>query len=1213
MRRALAAAVIVCAASCAARTPPPAAIRALPTDAVPARAEHVIDTLLERFDEGAAMDHVLFMSRFWRLAGNDGFDRSIDRLRERLLAGGFAEDRRENRLAAFDEPTVFVHAYPQSGHGWQHDEGTLAIVNADGTETEVLSKAQHRVALCINSFPTPPGGRVLRLVDVGAGRAADFEGLDLKDAVVLGDASPSVLWRRAMTSGAAGVVSTALPDYISPVPPGAPVPPRDEWDILQWSSVPYDAELKGFGFKASPRAAAELRRGLAAGQTQVRVSIRSEFTGREARMLIAEIPGASRPHERVVIAAHVQEPGANDNASGSATLTEMAVALRAALRDGTVARPQRTLTFLWIDEISGSRQWLSDFSREAEGVQWMFSLDMTGEDIAKTGGSFLVERWPDPGAIYDRDWDPHSEWGRGNVDPATLKGDVINDLHLAIARRVGARTGWDVRSNPYEGGSDHTVFGSRGIPSLLDWHFTDRYYHTNFDTPDKVSTAEMRNVAAAIGATAWLMASGTAEDAEQVAALVRAAGDARIAREEQETAADRDVAVAAWKTWYDEAVASAARLDTGGPAVATAGVFAGRATRQAITREAILLAEDRRAAGEGDHDLLMAAARHRDPQIRALAIRALGRLEQSHPAVEPRAAVMAAALSDADAGVRRTAAYALALAAAARPEPARAPRREALLATLAIEKDERVVAALMESVARLAGAGMPDVEPAILARATSAVTQEGATYALEVLARRMGNPGTLGAPAITWLRDRATDQRASPEVRRAAVLALTRSRAIDGPFAARLYEDTDWDVRRLAVLAAQGSAELPAVVDRARRDEDFHVRLEAVRAYAREIMKARGCAPVIAAVDDSNVHVALAAIDALAGCNEPAAAERLAPLATTPGDQWHRPSHALVTLARIDRARTKPLLSSHMTSAHWAVRMYAARAAALVQDDEALEQLAGDAHPNVREAAIAALRQRAAQDVAVGFPPSRNQERRERLTRVVRNALTERRDPQVLMTAAAAAAEAAEAQSLAPAMLEAIAALDEAGADTTIEARNALVDALHSIAPDMDAPPRPTRRPVETPTIDELRRLPRRARIEMASGGAFEIELLPDEAPATVARFARLARAGHYDGLTFHRVVPNFVVQGGSPWANEYSGAPRYQRDELGFARHTRGALGISTRGRDTGDAQIFIDLVDLPRLTHEYTVFGRVISGMDVVDTILEADVIARVTIVAN
>jgi cyclophilin family peptidyl-prolyl cis-trans isomerase len=125
------------------------------------------------------------------------------------------------------------------------------------------------------------------------------------------------------------------------------------------------------------------------------------------------------------------------------------------------------------------------------------------------------------------------------------------------------------------------------------------------------------------------------------------------------------------------------------------------------------------------------------------------------------------------------------------------------------------------------------------------------------------------------------------------------------------------------------------------------------------------------------------------------------------------------------------------------------------------------------------------------------------------------------------------------------------------------------------------------------------------------LELLPDEAPATVARFARLAKGGYFDGLTFHRVVPNFVAQGGSPMANEYAGAPRFQRDELGFARHDRGALGISTRGRDTGDAQIFIDLVDVPRLNHDYTVFARVVSGLEIVDQILEADVIQRISIV--
>jgi cyclophilin family peptidyl-prolyl cis-trans isomerase len=94
-------------------------------------------------------------------------------------------------------------------------------------------------------------------------------------------------------------------------------------------------------------------------------------------------------------------------------------------------------------------------------------------------------------------------------------------------------------------------------------------------------------------------------------------------------------------------------------------------------------------------------------------------------------------------------------------------------------------------------------------------------------------------------------------------------------------------------------------------------------------------------------------------------------------------------------------------------------------------------------------------------------------------------------------------------------------------------------------------------------------------------------------------------------VVPNFVIQGGSPGANEYMGDGPFMRDEVGLLSHRRGTVGISTRGRDTGDAQIFVNLVDLPRLDHTYTVFAEVIEGMDVVDAILEGDVIERVEVV--
>ena len=140
-----------------------------------------------------------------------------------------------------------------------------------------------------------------------------------------------------------------------------------------------------------------------------------------------------------------------------------------------------------------------------------------------------------------------------------------------------------------------------------------------------------------------------------------------------------------------------------------------------------------------------------------------------------------------------------------------------------------------------------------------------------------------------------------------------------------------------------------------------------------------------------------------------------------------------------------------------------------------------------------------------------------------------------------------------------------------------------------------------------------RVRVTMApesGGGSFEMRLFVDEAPATISRFVTLARRGYYNGLTFHRVATNFVIQGGSPGANEYVGNERFMRDELGLRSHERGTFGISTRGRDTGDAQIFVNLIDNWRLDHDYTVFGEIVRGMDVVDAVLEGDVIARVEI---
>ena len=139
-----------------------------------------------------------------------------------------------------------------------------------------------------------------------------------------------------------------------------------------------------------------------------------------------------------------------------------------------------------------------------------------------------------------------------------MKGTFLNDLHLAVALRRARDTGWVVRTNPYEGGSDHTSFTRAGVPALLNWHFTDRYYHTNLDTIDKVSATAMRHVAVTTGTTALFLASADRQDVKPLERLLKQARDARMVTERRNDAT-REI-VDAWTNWYEEAIASAGRL-----------------------------------------------------------------------------------------------------------------------------------------------------------------------------------------------------------------------------------------------------------------------------------------------------------------------------------------------------------------------------------------------------------------------------------------------------------------------------------------------------------------------------------------------------------------------------------------------------------------------------------------------------------------------------
>jgi cyclophilin family peptidyl-prolyl cis-trans isomerase/HEAT repeat protein len=137
-----------------------------------------------------------------------------------------------------------------------------------------------------------------------------------------------------------------------------------------------------------------------------------------------------------------------------------------------------------------------------------------------------------------------------------------------------------------------------------------------------------------------------------------------------------------------------------------------------------------------------------------------------------------------------------------------------------------------------------------------------------------------------------------------------------------------------------------------------------------------------------------------------------------------------------------------------------------------------------------------------------------------------------------------------------------------------------------------------------------RARIETARGPVM-LELLGEDAPLTVANFERLARAGYYRNVRFHRVVPNFVAQDGDP-RGDGNGGPGYAiRDELNVRRYTRGAVGMALSGPDTGGSQYFLTLSPQPHLDARYTIFARVIGGEAAMDALVQGDAIHDIVIV--
>lgn len=596
----------------------------------------------------------------------------------------------------------------------------------------------------------------------------------------------------------------------------------------------------------------------------------------------------------------------------------------------------------------------------------------------------------------------------------------------------------------------------------------------------------------------------------------------------------------------------------------------------------ILAAEYARGATVASVGVLDAALVSGDTILQRLAVRAFGRLENKEYA--PRLVPM---LSSPSASVQR--------------ETLNAYGQMGLLPPFAPTQavDGTVRGAYFATLGRVAAAS-PDVYTTLVtALADKSVGgQLGAAKGLESLARRTArtarpSDATIAAVQSAFVQNRNT------EVRQLLLLTLSAAGNRDTTFLADALQDTSAQVRRLAVMGLR----------RYVKDVSPIVRYHSVR-------QASDCSELITALRDDSEHVQLAAIDAMGDKRcDMAVLDGL----TSTGANWRIQAHALVALARNDSAtsRARAALSRLKSSPVWQVRVYAATAAKLLKDSVTVAMLARDAQPNVAIAAMhtvddalrglqsthfglvlaAANHLQSAPDLATHQGAIMQS-----LMRLsARNEATTR-DPRVaLLQRVHEAGDAVTAGRLRPLLRDADPVVAELAARVMSEKTGTAVSSITMRYVPTAFPSRAVLRALHGAT----------AQVKIRNVGTMSIALLPDEAPVTVATFVALAERNAFNGLTWHRIVPNFVLQGGSPGADEYDGLTKtFLRDEVGMVSHTRGSYGISTRGRDTGDGQIFINLVNNFRLDHDYTVFALTTAGFDIMDRIQEGDVIESITI---
>lgn len=429
--------------------------------------------------------------------------------------GHFRESEVMAKLAKeYGFTNVTIEDYP-TGQTWQPVVGELWITAPRMEKVYDLQDIPESVA-STNANADISG----ELIAVGQGTAQDFDGKDVKGKFVLAVAPGGLaaIYNRAIAAGAIGALG------ISSIGSDRAVDYPD-----QIVSTTVTAQPNTAAWALSPKRARALEALLARGQkVTIRSLNKSEQVPNKQEIVHAEIAGDGSTTQEVAIGGHLFEgylkQGANDDNSGCALTLEVGRAYIKLIKEGKLPRPKRTVNFQWVQEISGTRQWLDAHPEKAKNIIADLNFDMEGIRLTTSRSYWIMQRTPDTFPSFINDvgqsfMEYVAELTRERVRyRANGYAPVVN-----ITAPNGSSDAFYIKIDQHYGSSDHVTYMQYGIPAVMFITWPDMWYHSSQDTPDKQDSTQYKR--AAVVATGALASIATGGD--QMAARITSENLAR--------------------------------------------------------------------------------------------------------------------------------------------------------------------------------------------------------------------------------------------------------------------------------------------------------------------------------------------------------------------------------------------------------------------------------------------------------------------------------------------------------------------------------------------------------------------------------------------------------------------------------------------------------------------------------------------------------------